>query len=73
MPDAKFCGLLPTTPATLHVNMGEEAFVVTRIEPLFFPHVVGVAIIVAKILLELPTVVVAITEQPVKPSVTVTV
>ena len=73
MPDAKFIGLLPTTPTTLQVNMGEVALVVTRIEPLFFPHVVGVAVAVAIILLELPTDVVAITEQPVKPSVTVTV
>ena len=66
-------GLLPITPATLQVNMGEVALVVTRIEPLFLPHVVGVAIAVAVILLEFPIVTLAVTKQPVKPSVTVTV
>ena len=73
LPDAKFIGLFPVTPITLQVNTGKDAFVVTRIDPLFFPHVVGVAKIVAVILFEVPTIVLAIAEQPVKPSVTVTV
>ena len=53
--------------------MGEVELVVTRIDPLFFPHVAGVATALAVILLEFPIIAVAITEHPVIPSVTVTV